>query len=215
MAASGPLSRLERSLRQVADDLNDLGYRWALVGGLAVSARCEPRFTRDIDLAVSVAGDADAERLVHGLVARRYRVRAVVEQEAVSRLATARLVPPGEDEAGVVVDALFASSGIEPEIVSAAPVLQVGSDLRIPVATVGHLIALKLLSRDDETRPLDRADLLALLGVADDADLEQARAAVGLIERRGFQRDRNLPADLEQLVRQRRSRPDAPGPDPR
>jgi hypothetical protein len=108
MAASGPLSRLERSLRQVADDLNDLGYRWALVGGLAVSARCEPRFTRDIDLAVSVAGDADAERLVHGLVARRYSVRAIVEQEAVSRLATARLVPPGEDEAGVVVDALFA-----------------------------------------------------------------------------------------------------------
>lgn len=139
MAASGPLSRLEWSLRRVADDLNDLGRRWALVGGLAVSARTEPRFTRDIDLVVSVAGDADAERLAHDLQGRGYRVRAIVEQEKVARLATARLVPAGEDEAGVVVDMLFGSSGIEPEIVSAAEMLEVGPGLRIPVAAIGHL----------------------------------------------------------------------------
>jgi hypothetical protein len=34
---------------------------FALVGGLAVSVHVEPRFTRDIDLAVAVAGDAKAE----------------------------------------------------------------------------------------------------------------------------------------------------------
>lgn len=70
MASSEPLSRLERALRRAGHDLNDLGRRWALVGGLAVSARTEPRFTRDIDLVVSVANDADAERLVHDLQAR-------------------------------------------------------------------------------------------------------------------------------------------------
>jgi len=177
------------------------------VGGLAVSARAEPRFTRDIDLVVLVASDPDAERLVHDLQARGYRVQAIVEQEAAARLATARLVPTGEDEAGVVVDALFASSGIEPEIVSEAETVEVLANLRIPVATIGHLIALKILARDDTTRPMDRADLLALIGAAGPADLAQARTAVALIHRRGFQRDRDLLAELDRLLRERGLRP--------
>jgi predicted nucleotidyltransferase len=168
---------------------------------LAVSARTEPRFTRDIDLVVAVEGDRDAERLVHDLQSRGYRVPAIVEQEAVARLATARLLPGGEDEPGVVVDALFASSGIEAEIVAQAEVLTLGPGLRVPVAAIGHLIALKLLSRDDEARPLDRADLLALVRAAQPADLEQARAAVALIQHRGFQRDRDLPVELERFLR--------------
>ena len=44
-------------LRQVARDLERAGCRWALLGGLAVSVRAEPRFTRDIDLAVAVESD--------------------------------------------------------------------------------------------------------------------------------------------------------------
>jgi hypothetical protein len=111
---------LEAVLRSVALDLADLHLRWALVGGLAVSARTEPRFTRDIDLVIAAAGDRDAEQAVHALQRRGYRVHALVEQEAASRLATARLVPRGEDDAGIVLDVLFASSGIEPEIADAA-----------------------------------------------------------------------------------------------
>jgi hypothetical protein len=45
------------------------GVRCALVGGLAVSARTEPRFTRDADLAVAVASDAEAESLIRALYA--------------------------------------------------------------------------------------------------------------------------------------------------
>lgn len=47
---------LKDVLRTVVSELDGAGSPWALVGGLAVSARLEPRFTRDIDLAVSVAG---------------------------------------------------------------------------------------------------------------------------------------------------------------
>jgi predicted nucleotidyltransferase len=200
VAASEPLSRIQSTLQRAARDLDDLRRRWALVGGLAVSARTEPRFTRDIDLVVAVEGDPDAERLVHDLQSRSYRVQAIVEQEAVARLATARLVPGGE-EGGVVVDVLFASSGIEAEIVAQAEILAIGPGLRVPVGAIGHLIALKLLSRDDDVRPLDRADLVALVRAAQPADLEQARAAVALIQRRGFQRDRDLPVELERLLR--------------
>jgi predicted nucleotidyltransferase len=194
------VNRLEAVLRAAPQDLADLRLRWALVGGLAVSARTEPRFTRDIDLVIAVRDDHDAERAVHALQQRGYQVHALVEQEAAGRLATARLAPRGDDAAGVVLDILFASSGIESEIVEAADPLEILPGLRVPVACVAHLIALKLLSRDDRTRPQDRVDLAQLLRVATPADLDRARAAVALIHDRGFQRDRHLTADLERLI---------------
>jgi hypothetical protein len=56
---------LEAALRTVIRDLGDLAKPCALVGGLAVSVRAEVRFTRDVDIAVRVASDAEAEALVH------------------------------------------------------------------------------------------------------------------------------------------------------
>lgn len=199
LAASSPLSRLDAVLRRAARDLGDLGRQWALVGALAVSARAEPRFTRDVDLVVAVTSDDDAERVVRDLQRRSYRLDAIVEQEATHRLATARLAPP--EETGVVLDALFASSGIEPEIAREADALEILPGLRVPVATTGHLIALKILARDDRTRPQDRVDLVALAAVAGPADIEQARAALALIAQRGFHRGKNLVADLEEFLR--------------
>ncbi|MFD4433276.1 nucleotidyl transferase AbiEii/AbiGii toxin family protein, partial [Nocardia sp. NPDC058497] len=55
---------LEAALRRARADVDKLGYRWALVGGFAVSARSIPRFTHDIDLAIAVADDSDAEAMV-------------------------------------------------------------------------------------------------------------------------------------------------------
>ena len=52
------------SLRLVVRDLDEAELRWALIGGLAVSARAEPRFTRDVDVCVVVPDDATAERSV-------------------------------------------------------------------------------------------------------------------------------------------------------
>ena len=55
------MTPLQFAVRCVLDDLAT--QRLALVGGLAVSARAEPRFTRDVDLAVAVVSDDEAERL--------------------------------------------------------------------------------------------------------------------------------------------------------
>jgi hypothetical protein len=49
------VSQVESTLRDVVSDLDGLDVGWALVGGLAVSARAEPRTTRDVDVAVAVA----------------------------------------------------------------------------------------------------------------------------------------------------------------
>ncbi len=63
----------EGQVRAVLAVAAALGRPWALVGGLAVSARAEPRFTRDVDLAVSVRDDRDAEDAVRTFLSRRYR----------------------------------------------------------------------------------------------------------------------------------------------
>jgi hypothetical protein len=62
----------------------------------------------------------------------------VVVQEATGRLATARL--RGLDPS-TIVDLLFASSGVEPEIVGAAEELAIFPGFSLPVAITGHLLA--------------------------------------------------------------------------
>ena len=104
----------ERALAAIARELGSRGRQFALVGGLAVSVRAEVRFTRDVDIAVLVTDDADAEQLVLELRQSGYRAVASVEHETKRRLSTVRLL--GGD--GVKVDLLFASSGIEHEIVA-------------------------------------------------------------------------------------------------
>lgn len=190
------MSQLEAALRAIVGELERRGRSWALVGGLAVSARAEPRFTRDIDLAVATTNDGDAEALVRALVGSGYGVLATLEQETAGRLATVRLQSPGEGPGAVVVDLLFASSGVEPEIVGEAEVLEVLPGLRVPVARAGHLLALKVLSVSPK-RPQDQADILALLREATPEDREQARSMAALIVQRGYGRGRDLLRDLE------------------
>jgi predicted nucleotidyltransferase len=165
-----------------------------------VSVRTEPRFTRDADFAVFVTSDRDAEGLVRDLQAQGWRVVTAIEQDAAGRLATVRLAISGDDVGGAVVDLLFASSGIEPEIVAAAEAMEAVPDFEVPVARLSDLIALKVLARDDRTRPHDRVDLAALLSRADDAALNEARASLTLVTHRGFHRGRDLLAALNAAV---------------
>lgn len=193
------MTLLASALERAARDLGELRASYALIGGLAVSVRCEPRFTRD--LAVAVASDVEAEALVHALVRRGYRPLAQLEQETTKRLATVRLRPPGEvGEKGVVIDLLFASSGLEPDIVAAAETLEVFPHLAVPVASIAHLVATKVLARDDRTRPQDLADLRGLLARADGAELGRARAALESVRARGYHRGRDLMAALDELL---------------
>ncbi|MBI4954254.1 MAG: nucleotidyl transferase AbiEii/AbiGii toxin family protein [Myxococcales bacterium] len=204
------MNPVEAALIRIAGELEAAGKRWALVGGLAVSARAEPRTTRDVDLAVAVTGDDEAEALVHGLQGGGYRVLTALEQVKLRRLSTVRLSPRPEGTAGVVVDLLFASSGIEAEVVEAAERLEIVADLWVPVARLGHLLALKVLARDDRRRPQDRDDIRALLAEAAPADLEQARGALRLIEDRGFHRERRLVEAFEEILRESHASVDSP-----
>ena len=194
------MNELEHSYRRTVRELEGTGCAAALVGGIAASIRAKVRFTRNVDLAVEVAGDLEAEVLVRQMIGAGYGVVAMIEQEETGRFATARLVTPGGDqELAPIVNLLFASSGIEPEIVAEATELEVWPGTRGRVARVGHLIALKLLSRS-ERRMQDQVDLVELIKVADEGELGLAFAAAALIEARGFARGRRLGEDLRELL---------------
>lgn len=200
------MTRLQRALRRLSRDLDTLGQRWALVGGLAVSARAEPRTTRDVDVTVAVAGDRDAESLVKQLVNRGYRVYRQLEHTDAARLAGMRFFSPDSGESGLIVDLLFASSGIEEEVVRAAQDLELTAGWSVPVARTGHLLALKVLSSQPErpeARPQDIPDALALIQAADAEEMQRAREGLDLIALRGFARGKDLQGQLEVLLRRR------------
>lgn len=176
---------------QVLSALRRENVEGCIVGGLAVSARCDPRFTRDIDIAVVVDTDEHAETLVRALSLHGLRMDGLIEQEAVGRLAMARL----STDDGLSVDLLIASSGIEAEVVASAETLEVVRGMLLPVARTGHLIALKLLSVAPG-RETDAADLRSLAGVATEGDWNLASEAVAQIQERGFARGRQLDSDL-------------------
>ncbi len=153
---SGPADALLRA----AGELDRRGQPFALVGGLGVSIRGEVRFTRDVDLAIAVSGDAETEALVLSLGTSGYTVVAVVEQEATKRLATVRLKSPST----IVVDLIAASSGIEAEVVARAEAVSLdpldrGATIR--VARAEELLALKVLSMTP-ARPQDWIDARSL-----------------------------------------------------
>ena len=178
----------------VLSELRREGVSGCLVGGLAVSARCDPRFTRDVDLAIAVEDDARAEALVQKLASVGFRADAMAGQEAVGRLAMIRLI----DSDDTTIDMLTASSGIEAEVVTDAESLEVVRGVIIPVARVGHLIALKLLSVSPG-RETDTSDLRQLAAIATAAEWDRAADAVEKITARGYARGRDLVGSLRTL----------------
>ena len=189
------VASFQQTLARLAADLDATGLQWALVGGLAVSARSQPRTTRDIDVAVAADTDSDAERAILALRRLGYTdAGEVVEQDVTGRLATMRMVAPGDDDP-MVVDLIFASTGIEPEIVAAASSIEILPGVTVRVASLGHLLAMKVLAG----RAQDVADFASLFSHAAATDLDTARQALTLVTNRGTHRQKDLLGEFDRL----------------
>lgn len=186
-----------RGLAGVCRVLEQQGRGSALVGGLAVSIRAEARFTRDVDVVIAVADDADAESLVFAMSQGGYHPVATVEHKVHQRLATARFRSPE----GFTVNCLFASCGIEPEIVERAERITVPDVGPVAVARAEELLAMKLLSMSPK-RLQDRLDAQNLLYFHPDLDLDAVRDNLRLITARGYHRGRDLMALLDEILRE-------------
>ncbi len=97
---------------------------------------------------------------------------------------------------------MFASCGVEGEVARNAEIIEVFSGVRAPVARLSHLAAMKILSRDDETREQDRGDLRRLLKDATPEDLEETRRLLALVGQRGYHRGKDLLCGLSQALRE-------------
>lgn len=122
-------------------------------------------------------GLGQERRAVNRLQVSCYALASLVEQDYVNRLATARLVRPKVGTSSAFIDLLFANVGIEDEIVRRADPLKVLPDVFMPVASIAHLIALKVLAGSHQ----DLTDLGYLISAATEADLDEARTSVAKI----------------------------------
>ena len=129
-----------------------------------------------------------------------YFVETVIEQDEASRLATVRLSFPGPPK--ILVDLLFASSGIEPEVVAAAEEAEIFPGMYGLVATIPSLIALKVLSADNKRRLQDIIDIQYLLKEASPHEITEARQLLDLITTRGYNRYKDLQKDLDGYIEQ-------------
>lgn len=186
--------KLAKGLMDLSRQLNEAGLPFALVGGIAASARGEARFTRDIDVAVVVQDDDEAERVVFLLVEQGYLVTATVEQEVTGRMATARL----RNANGIVCDLIFATTGIESEIVQGAEIIEVFSKVLVPTATAEALLAMKTLSATSQ-RPRDSGDIQAIILANPDFNESKVLHYLNAIDQRGCARGQQLQKKWVQL----------------
>jgi predicted nucleotidyltransferase len=145
---------LRITLADVASFLQAEGIAYALIGGLAVSVRGQPRMTADVDLVIA----ADIERalaLVASLPQSRFRPLFQDVEEVVTR---AFLLPLRHRSTNVKVDVAVGLSGFEQQAVARAePIELAGSQVK--VATAEDLLIMKLLAG----RPQDEQDIRGLL----------------------------------------------------
>ncbi len=177
-----------RAVLAAADEvLGGVSSPWCVVGGLAVAVRTTARFTVDVDLVVPVVDDRAGEAVTRAFLRSGFALVAAREHEATGRLAAVRLERgPGEE-----LDLLFALTGIEAVIVKAAEPVEILPERVARTATLGHLVAMKLLSVDD-ARPRDEQDLVALFRRCDEVERRRVVAALAAIEAEGCHRGRDL-----------------------
>ena len=193
------MSFLFSELRRVTSDLHQSEVTWCLVGGLGTSVYVDPRTTKDIDVVVSVTGEEQADRLKDFLLSRGYTNPQVLMHTSPTRRMGWRIFIPASREASIPLDVLVAACGIERDIVASATTIEILPGLSLPVASLGHLIAMKVLSQNRFERLQDRVDIIALLRTATEQDritLERSLNEISKLELAG---GRNLIAELSDL----------------
>ncbi len=194
-----PTDQLELHSTRAIELLKRVGARFAVVGGIAVSFRAEERTTKDLDLVIAVEDDAAAQRFVHEFSQLGYLIDDIFEHETANRMSTVRMISQGDHP--MFVDLLFASSGIESEIIDSAEESHIFSNTNVHVATVPALIALKVLSARPG-RMKDIVDLQSLFEVASQEEIAEARYLLDLITTRGYNRNKDLQKDLDRYLEQ-------------
>lgn len=162
------------ALAAVARALGKLGARWYVFGAQAAILYGARRTTADLDVTVDLTG-ASTRDLIVALAAEGLSVRV---PDAEAFLARARVLPLAHEPTGYGVDLLAAGPGLEEQFLARARLLDV-EDVRVPVACVEDIVAMKVLGG----RPKDLDDVVEVLTASRTAfDVELARTTLRLLE---------------------------------
>jgi len=189
---------LGSAIEEVVCWFNKAGCPYALVGGLAVSFRTIERATKDIDFAIFVESDLEAENVVRALQQLGFRPVTLMENKTRNLISTVRLL--SDKYPDVFLDLLFSTSGIENEVVNSSDIIEILPGLEVRVASLSSLVAMKVLSCTNDKRKQDLLDLDNLIGDATPEELEESRKLIALIESRGFNRGSDLHAIFNKLL---------------
>lgn len=183
-------TRLHAALCEFNLAARQLGIHWALIGGLAVSLRTEPRTTTSVDALVAVKNPDEFDRLAD----RLHTVGSVGvchwESLDTGRVSLIRSHFLGSAR-GVKLNLLAVWGGIGQRIVAASTPLDAG--VIVPVASLGHLLALKTLAGRDQ----DLRDFPPLLSSAKTSNVNLAREALADMRIPG----RDLLAEFEEHLK--------------
>ena len=140
--------------------LESRGIKSALIGGLAVSLRGQPRMTVDVDLVI-LADIEQALRLVSELGETPFEPLFNGVEQVVT---TSFILPLRHRSTGIRVDLAIGMSGFEQEAVGRATPIAIGKAI-IPVVSVEDLLVMKALAG----RPQDDQDIRGLIATQRDA----------------------------------------------
>jgi hypothetical protein len=135
--------------------LDDSGVEYVLIGGHAVNAWLEPRFTADVDVTVQ-AGSDEARRLAKALLSRGFRSTREHGADLPSGPDFVRFV---SRDGAITLEVQAAKTEFQREVLRRAT----SRPARPKVATPEDLIVMKLIAH----RPKDRLDLLGLIELPD------------------------------------------------
>jgi predicted nucleotidyltransferase len=132
---------LQATLADLAAFLGANHTAFALIGGIAVSVRGEPRFTADVDVVVS----ADVKQGLALLDATRHSAFEPLFAGAAEVLQTAYILPLRHRTTGVKADVAIGLTGFERNVVTRATPVDLGG-FTIPVASTEDLLLMKVLA---------------------------------------------------------------------
>lgn len=191
--------RLLTALEALAESLDRPGVRYALIGGLAVSLRGNPRTTNDIDLVVDVPQNG-LPGLLADVAGRGFTLD---EMTAVAEFVRHHMI--AFDYQGVRIDWIKPVLDAYRHVLDGATIER-GFGYPLRVASVEGLLLLKLMA----ARPRDWNDIAAML------DANRGKLDLAWVEREWqtvFPTDDPRFARFRQLVADHYDRPNPPGVD--
>ena len=145
---------LQSTLRDIAAFLNAQSVDFAMIGGLAVSVRGEPRLTTDVDVVIAVDVEGALE-LLRQLPSSRFDVPFQGVDEVVRK---SFILPLRHNETGTIVDLSIGLTGFERQAIARATLANL-MGVVVPVLTAEDLLVMKALAN----RPRDAEDARQLV----------------------------------------------------